>query len=158
MAQKLLFPHSYKKIGWFILIPSVIAGLFLTYTGYESQHIKSTVFAVYSDILFEKSNWFSFIKTDITATVVGLLFIIGCMLVGFSKEREEDEYIANIRLSSLLWAVYVNYGLLFIAFLFIYGSGFFNVMVYHMFTMLIIFILRFNFLLMKNAKSTPDEK
>ena len=80
------------------------------------------------------------------------------MLVGFSKEKNEDEFISEIRLSSLLWAVWVSYMLLLIAFLLIYGSPFLEVMVYNMFTILIIFIVRFNFILYKNAKTVQDEK
>ena len=80
------------------------------------------------------------------------------MFVGFSKEKREDEFIAKLRLSSLLWAVWVNYVLLLFAFLFVYGTSFLTVMIYNMFTVLIIFIVRFNYILYKNAKSVSDEK
>jgi hypothetical protein len=79
-------------------------------------------------------------------------------MVGFSKEKNEDEFIANLRLSSLLWAVLVNYGLLLLAFVFVYGFPFLNVMVYNMFTVLIIFIARFNYILHRNSNYKPDEK
>ena len=98
------------------------------------------------------------ITTDITNTLVGVVFILGAMMVGFSKEKQEDEYIANLRLSSLMWAVWVNYVLLFLSFIFIYGMGFFHVMIYNMFTVLIIFIGRFNVILLKNKMISTDEK
>jgi len=78
--------------------------------------------------------------------------------VSFSKEKNEDEFIAEIRLSSLLWAVCVSYTLLLVAFLFVYGSPFFEVMIYNMFTVLIIFIVRFNYILYKNTRTVSDEK
>jgi fatty acid desaturase len=80
------------------------------------------------------------------------------VLVGFSKEKEEDEFIRELRLSSLLWAVLISYALLLLAFLTIYGFAFFSVMVYNMFTVLVIFIIRFHYLLYKNAKGLPNEK
>ena len=92
------------------------------------------------------------------ALEVNVLFIIGAMLVSFSKEKNEDEYIAGLRLSSLLWAVFVSYVLLLAAFLLVYGSPFLDVMVYNMFTILIIFITRFNYLMYKNSKTATDEK
>jgi hypothetical protein len=95
---------------------------------------------------------------DITNTLVGVVFITGAILVGFSREKKEDEYIANLRLSSLLWAVFVSYLLLLLAFIFIYGGAFFMVMVYNMFTVMVIFIIRFNYLLYKNSKPVSDEK
>lgn len=158
MSTKLLFPHAYKRVGWVILVPSTIAGLLLTYYGFEAKILKATVPAFFYDELLGTQYFFKLVRTDITVTCIGLLFIVGSILVGFSKEKREDEYIANLRLTSLLWAVYVNYGLLFIAFLFIYGTNFFNVMVYNMFTTLIIFIMRFNYLLYRNTQSSADEK
>ena len=157
MATKLLFPHTYKRIGWVILVPS-ITGLLLTYYGFEAKILKATVPAFFYDELLGTQYFFKWVNTDITVTCIGLLFILGSILVGFSKEKREDEYIANLRLTSLLWAVYVNYGLLFLAFLFIYGTNFFNVMVYNMFTTLIIFIMRFNYLLYRNTQSSANEK
>ena len=54
------------------------------------------------------------------------VFSSGALLVSFSKEKNEDEFITEIRLSSLLWAVCVSYTLLLVAFLFVYGSPFFE--------------------------------
>jgi hypothetical protein len=158
MSTKLLLPNSYKKIGWFILIPATIAGLVLRYKDFDANWIHAKVFAIVSDGFLENSKYFGLIDTNITNTVVGSLFIIGAMLVSFSKEKNEDEFIAGLRLSSLLWAVCVSYLLLLLAFLFVYGTPFLDVMLYNMFTVLIIFIVRFNYILFRNAKAVPDEK
>ncbi len=158
MSNKLLLPNKFKIVGWCILVPAAIVGLFLSFTNFESLPVKAKVFAVFSDEFFEKSRHFSIVETDITRTLVGVLFIVGAVLVSFSKEKCEDEFISNLRLSSLLWAVWVNYFLLLLSFLFIYGMGFFLVMTYNMFTVLIIFIVRFNYVLYKNSKTGSDEK
>lgn len=152
----LLLPNRFKKIGWPILILAAVAGIILSVLDFDAQWLKGTVFAIASDPIIGDDHFFSFIKTDLTNTLVGSLFIIGGLLVGFSREKKEDEFIANLRLTSLLWAVWVSYILLLIAFLFIYGGIFFSVMIYNMFTVLIIFIIRFNFLLYKNA--VPDHE
>lgn len=158
MKTTLLLPHRFKKIGWVIFIPAVLAGLALCVMDFDAKWLTTKVFAIWNDELLGKSHFFTFIKTDVTNTLVGALFITGGMLVGFSREKNEDEYIAGLRLSSLLWAVCVSYVLLLLAFLFVYGGAFLNVMVYNMFTVLIIFIARFNYLLYRNNKSVPDEK
>ncbi len=158
MKHKLLLPNKFKIIGWCILIPSIILGIILSFTGFEANWTSAKVFAIFNDEIFGKSQFFSFIKTDITNTAVGILFIIGAIFVGFSKEKKEDEFITKLRLSSLLWAVWVSYLLLFLAFLFVYGTAFLNVMIYNMFTILIIFIVRFNYILYKNSKTVADEK
>jgi len=158
MSNKLLLPNSYKKMGWLLLIPATVLGIILIATQFEGLPLEATTFAIYNDEVIGHKQFFSFIHTNIINTVTGILFIVGGLLVSFSKEKTEDEFIANLRQSSLLWAVFVNYILLLAAFAFIYGTAFFNVMVYNMFTVLIIFIARFNYMLYRNSKLIPNEK
>jgi hypothetical protein len=159
MSKQMLLPNACKKIGWVLLIPSALVGFFITLTELDMKfHIKSKVFALYNDEILGSSKQFGIISTDITNTLIGIIFIVGAMMVAFSKEKNEDEYIANLRLSSLMWAVWVNYALLFLSFIFIYGMGFLHVMIYNMFTVLIIFIGRFNIILFKNKMISADEK
>lgn len=158
MKTHLLLSHKYKKAGWIILIPSVIMGLAMLIFGFDRFTIPAPVFAIYSDTFFESDQYFQIIQSNILPTLTGLMFLIGALLVCFSKEKNEDEFIAGLRLSSLLWAVLINYILLILAFLFIYGIPFLSVMLYNMFTVLIIFIARFNYLLYRNSKSMSDEE
>ena len=158
MKNKLLLPNRYKRIGWFILIPITIIGIVLMVADNVNMALDAKVFALVNTEFLSKSQFFTFIKTDITGTIVGILFIVGALLVGFSKEKNEDEFIGNLRQSSLLWAVLINYILLIFCLAFIYGSAFFGVMLYNMFTVLIIFIARFNYILYRNSKSMSDEK
>lgn len=157
MNQKLLLPHKYKKFGWIILVPSAILGIIYSLTGFQEPGIKSKVFALWYEEIFKDNQSFSIITTDVTNTVLGVLIITGGLLVAFSKEKVEDEFISNLRLTSLLWAVLINYLLLLFCFLFIYGLSFMNVMAFNMFTTLAIFIARFHFVLYKNNHLT-DEK
>lgn len=146
-------------IGWMIFIPSFILGLCILIYGYEPSWLNAKMPSIFPGQIFgDKKEYFNIVSVNITQTIVGVLFIIGCLLVGFTKEKNEDEFIAEIRLSSLLWAVLVNYSLLLVAFIFIYDIAFISVMVYNMFTVLLIFILRFNYILYKNSKSVSDEK
>jgi hypothetical protein len=157
MTNKLLLPNKYKAIGWYILVPATILGIAIL-SEWESFEIQTNVFALFYEELMGKRTSFSVIHTNITPTAVGILFLVGALLVSFSKEKKEDEFIARLRQSSLLWAVLVNYSLLLLSFAFIYGVAFLNVMLYNMFTILIIFILRFNYILYRSSKEMPNEK
>lgn len=84
------------------------------------------------------------IKNNLLDELAGVLVLVGGILVAFSIEKMEDEFIAHIRLESLVWATYVNYGLLLLAILFVYGGAFLTVMIVNMFTLLIFFIVRFH--------------
>ena len=159
MPHKLLLPNRYKKIGWAIFIPATIMGIFLMFTDFDGMPVYAKVFSiVYTEIMGKERPSFIFVEVNVTNTIVGILFIIGGLLVSFSKEKYEDEFINNLRLSSILWAVLVNYLLLLLAFMFIYGMTFLYVMLYNMFTVLIIFIVRFHYVLYRNSKSVADEK
>jgi hypothetical protein len=79
-------------------------------------------------------------------------------MVAFAKEKHEDEFIAKIRLESFLWATYINYAILLFSFLFFYGIGFMYVMIFNMFTIIILFIVRFNYILYRSTKQLQYEK
>ena len=157
MSHKLLFPHSFKIIGWILLIPSFLLTILFSFKIILPE-FPVRVFAFYSDEIFKDPKVFQFIEVNLLPTLVGIFFIIGGILVAFSKLKVEDEYTSELRLSSLLWAVYANYALLLIAFLFIYNTSFLTVMVYNMFTILIIFIIRFHFILFRTSKQESNEK
>jgi FlaA1/EpsC-like NDP-sugar epimerase len=158
MKPQLLLPNRYKTIGWFILVPAALAGLYLIVTSFEPSFIRGKTFAFLSEGIFSDKKVFSIIETDLTTTLVGTVFLVGALLVAFSREKLEDEYVSRLRATSLLWAVLVNYVLLLLAFLFVYGVPFMSVMVYNMFTVLLIFIARFHFILYQNSKTETDEK
>lgn len=154
MKTRLLLPNKFKKLGWVLLIPAIILGIITMSTGFEWLKLEAWVLAIISEELLESKTYFSLIHTNVANTLIGILFIVGGLLVSFSQEKNEDEFISALRQSSLLWSVLVNYILLAFAFLFIYGMAFLQVMVYNMFTMLIIYIIRFNYVLYRNNKVT----
>ncbi len=158
MKINYLFPNRYKKIGWLLLVPSAIIGLATLITGYEPEYLTMKVPAVFANELMGERQFFAMIENNVLNEVLGILVIIGSVFVAFSKEDQEDEYISKIRLESLVWAVYVNYGILFLSFLFIYDFAFLWVMIFNMFTILLFFIIRFNWKLLKLKKSMRYEE
>ena len=155
MKTRFLFPNRFKRIGWIILIPSIIIG-FIYLISPDIFCLKVNVFAILSgEIGFDN---FSLIRHNIVDEIICIFLIIGAFLVGFSKEKIEDEFIEKVRLESLLWSVYINYSLLFLAIIFIYGMPFLDVMVFNMFTTLIIFIFRFKIILFINSNKTKHEE
>ena len=158
MKTKLLLPHKFKKPGWILLIPTTLFGLYIIFSDFEFDFLNARVFTLYSNEILGESVTMGFVKTNLTLTVTGIIFIISAFFVAFSREKTEDEFIARIRLESLLWATYINYGILLFCFLFFYDFGFFYVMIFNMFTILLIFIIRFQYLLYRAKKSLSHEK
>jgi hypothetical protein len=166
MNTKLLLPNRLKRIGWLILIPTIIVYILSTVFDVDIKLPKSKVFALYSgDSMLigsstNTSSWKMCVleNGNYTITLIGLLIIIGGICVGFSKEKHEDEFIAKTRQESLVWAIYVNYAILAFCFLFFFDFEFFRVMIFNMFTPLIIFIVRFYYILYKFNRSLTREK
>ncbi|MCO6497823.1 MAG: hypothetical protein J5I50_09195 [Chitinophagaceae bacterium] len=154
-----LLPHRFKAIGWIVLIPSALIGLLILsqQDGFLNLSIPGKIFAVVNNDIFEDPQYFTIIKTDLLATLLGALVTLGALIVAFSAEKEEDEFIAALRLSSFQWAVLVSYGILLFCFLFIFGLAFFTAMAINMFTVIFLFIIRFNYLLYKNKHLRNEE-
>jgi hypothetical protein len=158
MKRKYLFPNKYKRIGWLILIPSIIIGLIVFIQEYEPSFLDFNVPAVFIGQSSEGESFMRIVKNNILNEILMVLIIISSLFVAFSKEKIEDEYISKIRLESLVWAVYVNYGVLLLSSLFIFDISFLFIMIFNMFTVLIFFIIRFNLQIYRLKKIANNEE
>ena len=145
MKAAFLLPHSYRMYGWIIFIPSLVLGLAHLYSDFNFTFLDFRL-PVYSSFFGEGY------KGNLTDEIAALGLIISLMMIGFSKEKIEDEQISRLRLDSLQWSVYVNYLVLALAIMFIHGMAFLDAMVYNMFTMLIFFIIRFRWAIYRENK------
>lgn len=158
MKTKLLFPHQFKVIGLIMLIISVPAGVYTFVTSYQFPWLEFNVPCIYDQGIMSTSVLFGITKNNLTDELILIMTIIGGLLAACSKEKNEDEFIAAVRLDSLLWATYVNYAVLLICTVTLYGGAFWSIMVFNMFTLLIIFLLRFNIMLYRMKNSPANEK
>ncbi|MEI7629273.1 MAG: hypothetical protein WCJ80_13585 [Bacteroidota bacterium] len=153
--KSILIPHSYKKVGWILLLPSLIAGLIYVVLDFNFPfNPKVNTFGLFGKGLIigsAKQSAFRISEVELIPNMISILLVIGGMLVMFSKEKKEDEFINQIRLHSLQFSVFINYTLLLICILFIHGFVFLDVMVYNMFTVIFIYIMRFHYLLHNNS-------
>ena len=113
---------------------------------------------IYQQDFLGKEVIFGFIPNNILDEIMGVLIIISGLVLAFSREKVEDELISSIRLKSLVWAVYFNYAVLFLAILFVHDISFYWVMMFNLFTILIFFIIRFNWQLYRLRNTVSDEE
>jgi membrane protease YdiL (CAAX protease family) len=158
MKTNFLLPHKWKKAGWIVFIPAFIFGVVITITDFEPAMLNAPVFAFITDGVLGGWSFFILYEDNIANEILGVLLIISAMVVVFSREKEEDELISRIRLESLAWAMYVNFAILLLAFVFVYDMAFFWVMTFNMFTPLIITMIRFNWLVAKLRKDVGHEE
>ena len=158
MNKNYLLPARFKKLGWFLFIPSVILGFLTVLNDWEPSFLDIKVPALFIDEFIGENKLAEIVTNNVLNEILGALVIVSGLIVAFSKEKEEDEFIASIRLRSLVWATYFNYFVLLFAVLFIYELSFAWVMIFNMFTILLFFIVRFNFSLLKLQKSGVNEE
>ena len=151
-----LLPNNYKRVGWILFIPFAILGILSTFG--VNFKIPFYSFAIWYHDLLEPVQLFSLIKIDMYNTIIGSVLLISLLILAFSKEKDEDEYVERVRYESMLWAILINYLLLLIALIFVYGLAFQTVMIYNMFTALLIFVLRLNIVLFFNRRSLQNEE
>ncbi len=145
MTSRFLLPNRFKFIGWLVAIPAFILMLFVLHGDFAFDFLSfSRGDTGDMQILFDSPTLFSIRTNNFTDELGGILLITGLLLIAFSKEKDEDERIATLRLESLLWAVLINSFLLILAMIFLYNGLFLQVMSYNICTTLILFVIRFN--------------
>ncbi|WP_333879080.1 hypothetical protein [Flavobacterium sp.] len=159
MKTHFLLPNTCKKIGWLLFIPSFLASLFLSISNLSvDKYWVVNVFAIIDSNILGPNKYFSVTSNSIVDEVMLFGLIIGGILIGFSKLKIEDEFTSKIRYESLVWATYLNYGLVLFFTLFIYGVSYFNVLFFNTFTLLLFFIIRFHYLIYKLNKTANDDE
>jgi len=164
METKFLLPHSFRRVGWILFIPSFILGVVVLFFSIELDWLGDQVFTIYAGSGIKILNqtdtgrFFTLTAGNYTQTIAGVLCLVSLIMVAFSKEKTEDEFILRTRIDSLLWATYINYFILIFCFIFFFGFEFLYIMIFNMFTILIFFIFRFNYILFNDGKTLKNEK
>lgn len=129
--KTLLFPHSFQRIGWIIFAISAAIGAYILFTDNTDSYLLNNI------------------------AIIGIS--IGAILATCSREEVEDEMTGQMRLNSLLTALYINYAILIVCSLLIYDLDFLSVMLYNMFTILLIFMVVFRWKIWRIKKATENE-
>lgn len=158
MKANFLFPGKFRTGGWILFIPGLILGVLFLFFNFEPTFLEINMPALLSESFMDGAVFCTYTETNLIDEIAGVLIIMGGLLIAFSKEKQEDEFISRIRLESLVWATYVNYAVLLLAIIFVYELAFLWIMVINMFTLLFFFIIRFNWVLYQSRKRMPHEE
>lgn len=141
MKASNLLPNRVKRVGWILLGPALILGVMVFYFEFQIPGFEVTL-PFYKSFLSNQP-----FTNNLTDELVSIIVLITFVMLAFSEEKDEDEWISNIRLESLQWSVYANCILLVLCILLIYDVFFLQALVYNMYSILGLFLLRFNYVL-----------
>ncbi len=139
MKTDYLLSPSCKKVGLWLGIPFVLGGLYLLSNGSWMDTFLSQIGM--RDCFDE-------------LVVIGLA--VSLLLASFSREKDEDECIAHLRMRAWTMAVVSNYLILIVVTLCIYGMSYLNFMAVNMFTVLILFLVVFHWKLWRFRKENHE--
>ena len=165
MKTNFLFPHKCRIIGWILFIPAIVLGCMVVFNNFEFSFLNIKMLSLFPTDFnatpgipsTSSSPLWEITSDNFTQEFTGVLFIVSALMVAFSKEKNEDEYIAKIRLESLLWATYVTCGIQIFCLLFFYSFSYLIPMIVNMFMLLIVFIIRYYFIIFR-LKLQNNEK
>jgi len=158
MKTSFLFPHSYKKWGWWLFGISLVGGTVMYFSGVNFDLLCTRqMFALVSDELLGSTQYATWVETGIADECILTLILVGGILVGFSRTLNEDEFIAKIRYESLVWAFYFNALMFVLCTWLVYGMSYFTVMIGNTFSTLLFFNLRFHYQLLQLNRRTHEE-
>lgn len=106
-------------------------------------YLEVTTLGIVDQGVFGSPNYFVLTKTNVFRIFSAAGIIVGLVMVGFSRESEEDEFFNQLRLDSLVWALYVSYGLLILGNFFVFGMAYFTMLVFNMYAVLFLFVARY---------------
>ncbi len=150
MEKIKLLPHRYKIIGWVIF---GIAILMAIGTNFMDIHYEIKLPVVYNSGYIlgnEPTGFFKQCNVNILENIIPILTIIGLLLIGFSEEKEEDEYFNHLRLKAVFWSMKVSYIIFLLLFICVFGFDFLHIMLIMAFFPLLLYVLRLTYLLYKN--------
>ncbi|SDD49990.1 hypothetical protein SAMN04488104_103340 [Algoriphagus faecimaris] len=143
--SKILLPHRFHWIGWALFIPSAILALLTLSFEFEFEWLELA--NVRTPELFVNAD------ENFTNELAVVLLFLSLFFVAFSKEKKEDEYIQKIRLDSILFACYGYFILNIIGALLFYGLDYFAFILFNMYSIPVLFILRFRWIMFKQGQS-----
>lgn len=166
MKSNYLFAPVFKKIGWIMFVPFAVLGII-----FISQCYLFPKEIIPTDMLTCKSfeligmhglfggNYFicGFEDNDWTDEIIIIGLSVSLLFIAFSREKDEDECIANIRMQSFVWAIKANTVLLILGTLLIFDTFYFDFILCYMYTMFFFFIGKY-YIALRKFRRSGDEK
>ena len=149
MKNKLLMPAQYKKIRWVVFVTTTIA-----FAGFVKFEWEPSIL----NFTYGNSITGGTAKTNLLKEIIFTSWMIGLIMIAFSKEKREDEFIAYLRLSSWQYSVIASLLISIIGTWSIYGLNYLTFAGLNMLTAPLAFIVIFNISIKRTLKVNNIEK
>ena len=149
MKKSYLLPVGFKKAGLWMVVPFlVLSALCLCDSDVlVNICINATVPAVISH-----EGWFRMTETSLIEEIAMLGLLASLVFIALSREQDEDEMTAHIRMQSFVWSTWATSIVLAMGILFVYDLEFLTFMFLTMYLYLMLYIVKFNLAMHRERK------
>jgi hypothetical protein len=150
-----LLPSKFLVLSGIIFYASVLLGvLFIVFPDLSQNlsielSVPNFFWKDADNLLIQKSFW---IKNNIIDELLTLLLVGSGLIHLFSKEKQEDEFIMQLRFHAMKWSYLLNFTVLAIGSLLVYGLPYFNVMLFCLFSQLVCYHLVFRIFVLQHLR------
>ena len=136
-TRNYLLPNTYKKVGMWMFLPFAAICLCLFFN-VELPKIRIPWIAIGENFLYD--------GTADLLTEVGMMgLLVSLSFIALSREKDEDEMTAYIRMQSFVWSLWFTSAILAFGILFIMGLDFLIFACAALYLYYLVYILKFNF-------------
>ena len=135
-TRSFLLPFCFKKVGMWMFLP--FAALCLLLQVNLIPEIKIPWIAFGDNFLYTG-------EADLLTEVGMMGLLVSLCFISLSKEKDEDEMTAQIRMRSFVWSLWITSFILAFGILFVMGFNFLYFAFVALYLYYLIFILKFNF-------------
>lgn len=132
-----LLPYTYKRVGMWMFFPFAAICICLLFD-VKIPSIQIPWIAIGDDFFYQ--------GTADLLTEVGMMgLLVSLCFIALSREKDEDEMTAHIRMQSFVWSLWLTSAILAFGILFIMGLNFLSFAIAAIYLYYLIYILKFNF-------------
>ena len=149
MKKNYLLPHNFKLIGLVMLVPFLAVCIWLLLGPCECDWLFVKVPALLTLDIASTSEWFGITETDPVNEICMRGLLVSLVFIALSKEKDEDEMTAVVRMQSFVWSFWCTAILMSVAILFVYDLAFMYFAFASVFVCFIMYISKFNYEMIK---------
>ena len=136
-TRNYLLPYTYKKIGMWMFLPFAAICICLFFN-VKLPSIEIPWIAIGDRLFYEG-------KADLLTEIGMMGMLISLCFIALSREKDEDEMTAHIRMQSFVWSLWFTSAILAFGILFIMGLAFLSFALAALYLYYLVYILKFNF-------------
>ena len=150
MKKSYLLPVGFKKAGLWMVMPFFVLNVLCLCGVMDDMNL--SFLSAKMPALVDYSGWFTTNETNLIDEIAMLGLLASLVFIGLSREKDEDEMTAHIRMQSFVWSAWATSAIVALGILFVYDIEFVTFMLVAMYLYLTLYAIKFNLAMYRERK------